>query len=180
MKENKDEFNESYEKHKKVLYQFMNFKKNKTYIYNRSMCIHPKTELKKCNYKYLPKELTFNFFKFPRSSSCKKDIINFIKSVGIYQLFILQFSVTIAEGNSGGESQKSTLEQFPETVINKAKEFWGIITKYLCEICKTIGIRDDGSTCKDPYVAIPVVLFLFLFVFGIICLICCKVNENYI
>ncbi|VUZ95668.1 hypothetical protein PVP01_0901500 [Plasmodium vivax] len=177
MMENKEEFNESCEKRKTVLYELINYKKSEIYIYiyiyNRSLCIQTKTELKKCNYKYLSKELIFKFFRFPLNCLCNKVIMNFIKSVALYQLFILQFAPTIAEGTSREQSQTLTLNGIIENVTQIAKSFWTSIENSLCTICKKIGIHRE-DTCTPLYVSIPVVVFLFLFVFGIICLICCK------
>ncbi|CAI7723994.1 hypothetical protein, conserved [Plasmodium vivax] len=173
MKKNKEEFNESCEKRKTLLFEFINYKKSEIYIYNRNMYMQDKKELKKCNYKYLSKELTFNFLKFPLNCSCNKVIMNFIKSVAIYQIFILQFAVTIADGSSDTESHEDTLSAFKKVVEQKAKDFWEFIKKSLCEICNQIGLQSTGI-CGKHYVTIPVTFSLFILVFIIICLICCK------
>ncbi|SCA59851.1 hypothetical protein, conserved [Plasmodium vivax] len=187
MKKNMENFKESLEKCKKRIYEPLYYNSSKSCVYNSDVCIEPKKQVKKHSYKYAPKKSSFKLYKLSQLSSNNK-VMNFlIKLIVIYQTFILQFYVaatTVAEGEQEDSGNR-------ENFLSRIKEVGGAISQYLIGLwgrvqkqydeqikvhCNQVGILK--SICEDAKIAIPVTFSLFILVFIIICLICCKVNKN--
>ncbi|CAG9476506.1 unnamed protein product [Plasmodium vivax] len=173
MEKNKKEYNKSSERYKTCLHHFVYCKSNQPCIHKCDIYWRDKEKLENINSRCSSNELAFNLCNSFLSSIYNNVRTNFVKSVGIYQLFILQFAVTTAEEESSGASNGDTLKLIQEKVIGIAKTFWGKYTECLCNICCNNNGFINKETCK-LYIPIPVMVFLFLFVLGIICLICCK------
>ncbi|SCA60088.1 hypothetical protein, conserved [Plasmodium vivax] len=179
MEKNNEEYSESSERYKTCLNQFVYCKRSQPCIHKSDIYLGDREKLKNINPRCSSNELAFNLFNSFLSCSYNNIRTKFVKSVVIYQLFILQFAVTIAEEESSEETKDSTLKLIQKKVTEIAKTFWDQYRNYLCKICCNNNGLIDNKNCEH-YVAIPVIVSLFLFVFGIIFLICCKVNENYI
>ncbi|VUZ95666.1 hypothetical protein PVP01_0901300 [Plasmodium vivax] len=169
MEKNKEEYNESSERYKTCLYQLVYCKSSQPRIQKSDIFLEDSEKIKNTNPRFSSNELAFSLFNSFRSCSYNNVRTKFVKLIGIYQLFVLRFSVAESQEGSEGTSYEKVIVEMK----NQAEQIWKYITQQLCVICSSIG-NEYGNICGKDYVAIPVVVFLFLFVFGIICLICCK------
>ncbi|SCO67116.1 hypothetical protein, conserved [Plasmodium vivax] len=173
MEKNKEECNESSKRYKTCFHELVYCKSSQPCIQKRDIYWGDRKKLKNINPRCSSNELACNLFNSFLICSYNNVRTKFVKLIGIYQLFILQFAVTIAEANITSEKNAYTLDHIQEKVRDIADKFWEGYTGYLCTLCSYIKLECE-STCKQLYVAIPVMVFPFLFVFVIICLICCK------
>ncbi|SCO72514.1 hypothetical protein, conserved [Plasmodium vivax] len=151
MKQNKEIFNESSQKHSTCLCHSVYYKKSKLCIHSGGMCLKDRKKFKKYIPKCSPKDLSLNFSNFRLNGLYNKATIKFTKLIVIYQLLILQFPVVI--GNNGNDCPN------------------GNITKYLCQFCVKFSI---ALPCEKPTVSISVTVLFFLFVITMFSLICCN------
>ncbi|SCO72511.1 hypothetical protein PVC01_090005600 [Plasmodium vivax] len=165
MHKNKINFNRSSEECKKFLCHSVYYKKCESCIHNNDISIKNRNELKKCNSRFSPNEFLYKLFNYLPNTLDNKVMTCFIKLIRIFQLFILQFTVVMADER--GEGEESTIVkligEYANTVWDKYKEL-------LKKICALFGENDN---CEEK-VAIPVAVFAFVLLFCIICLICCK------
>ncbi|VUZ95679.1 hypothetical protein PVP01_0902500 [Plasmodium vivax] len=167
MKKNKGEFKESSEIFMKKLYHSLCYNNSGSCIHNGAIYLEDNKKLRKCNHICIPKKLSSGVFKSTQFSTYKKTIIQFIKLLEIYQFFMLHFVVAMAQTEQKDEGQ-DLLSQIQKL----ATAAWEAYKKHFQNICIQISIPENH--CEKPEVAIPVIVLLFLFVFGIFSLICCK------
>ncbi|SCO72513.1 hypothetical protein, conserved [Plasmodium vivax] len=155
MKNNKEVFIESCQEFPKFLYESICYKKSETPIYKSRIYVKYTKKVRKHNPKYSLKQLLHKIFKSPLYSLYNKVGANFIKLIGIYQLIILHFHVSMAEETDQENICKNTSNQ----------ELLGQLEQPLCRICTSFGIFN--KYCDKPGVTISVTVFFFLFC-------CCK------
>ncbi|GAB69492.1 hypothetical protein PCYB_002410 [Plasmodium cynomolgi strain B] len=179
MQKNKIIFNRSSEECKKFLCDSVYYKKCEACIHNSGMSIKNRNELKKCNSRCSPNEFICKLFNYLPISLYNKVMTSFIKLIRIYELFILQFTVVMANQEETGKNNN---------IINSIKEYpsmvWNKYTELLEKICNGIGLENKYN---EEYIAIPVAVFAIVLFFCIICLICymccckkscCKKKES--
>ncbi|GAW84690.1 hypothetical protein PGO_004425 [Plasmodium gonderi] len=121
----------------------------------------------------------FNLFNLPINSSYNMTFRKCIKLIGIYKLFILQF--TVAMGQEESSAQATTNCATGSTATSGDNEAYKLLSKVnckLCSFCKVINKDDLMKHCEQYYLGIVTALVTLIISILFFHYMYIKVNKN--
>ncbi|GAW84592.1 hypothetical protein PGO_003870, partial [Plasmodium gonderi] len=180
MKKKIENHKKSSEKCNRSTYQSVYIKGTILCEHNSDSYIETARKLKKCNICSIHALLS-KLFNLPLTLTHNMCLLSFIKLIGIYKLFILQFTVAMAQSEGRGEEGTDCTHR--TNGDNGGTEAYQLLTKVndkLCPLCTAI-LQEYKQYCGQYYlgIVVPLVtLIVLILFFQYICIKCCRSSKS--
>ncbi|GAW80810.1 hypothetical protein PGO_090060 [Plasmodium gonderi] len=121
MKNSNKELKKQFQSYKEFCYKQLYYKSNILCLNNKGIYTDIAKVLKKCRHSIVKKKLPFNLIKFSSKIRRYNDTTNLLILVGVYNVFILQFTVANAEDSVSRPVQGEQMSN-GTTTVNITKE----------------------------------------------------------